>query len=244
MKRPPTSIIRFLYISDISLWCPEFRRNDPERNAKLGVLKCMPDHIAGEIYLADYLLYRLNRRDWWPLVVLLVDGLKVRKFTKVRYWNVDLIFIVFQCSMVRACHKTVAGIGSLTMSLSTLAMSFNFSRRQTVTVHGWGWSCQLLPMTSVTFVLTFLTFCCERIWRRDFDAWYVWYVWYVCIWDWIHWKNLPSPKKVSQSHVGSGAVFFLDLWRKGKLGKAIQFQHIPNAWNPTAVAEAVFVLLW
>ena len=40
---------------------PLFRRNDPERNAKLGVLKCMPDHIAGEIYLADYLLYRLNR---------------------------------------------------------------------------------------------------------------------------------------------------------------------------------------
>ena len=39
------------------------RRNDPERNAKLGVLKCMPDHIAGEIYLADYLLYRLNRPD-------------------------------------------------------------------------------------------------------------------------------------------------------------------------------------
>ena len=132
MKRPPTSIIRFLYISDISLWCPEFRRNDPERNAKLGVLKCMPDHIAGEIYLADYLLYRLNRRDWWPLVVLLVDGLKVRKFTKVHYSNVDFIFMVFQCSMVRACHKTVAGIGSLTMSLSTLAMSFNFSRRQTV----------------------------------------------------------------------------------------------------------------
>ena len=40
---------------------PLFRRNDPERTAKLGVLKCMPDHIAGEIYLADYLLYRLNR---------------------------------------------------------------------------------------------------------------------------------------------------------------------------------------
>ncbi|CAE7948012.1 unnamed protein product [Symbiodinium sp. KB8] len=37
------------------------KRNDPERNAKLGVLKCMPDHIAGEAYLADYLLYRLNR---------------------------------------------------------------------------------------------------------------------------------------------------------------------------------------
>ena len=37
------------------------RQNDPERNAKLGVLNCMPDHIAGETYLADYLLFRLNR---------------------------------------------------------------------------------------------------------------------------------------------------------------------------------------
>ena len=100
MKRPPTSIIRFLYISDISLWCPEFRRNDPERNAKLGVLKCMPDHIAGEIYLADYLLYRLNRRDWWPLVVLLVDGLKVRKFTKyaIEMWTWFLSFSSVQWS--------------------------------------------------------------------------------------------------------------------------------------------------
>eukprot|EP00913_Durusdinium_trenchii_P030880 g28922.t1 len=45
------------------------RRNDPERNAKLGVLKCMPDHIAGEIYLADYLLYRLNRDRIFNYVV-------------------------------------------------------------------------------------------------------------------------------------------------------------------------------
>jgi len=37
------------------------RRNDPERNAKLALLQTMPDHFAGEMYLADYLLYRLNR---------------------------------------------------------------------------------------------------------------------------------------------------------------------------------------
>eukprot|EP00411_Alexandrium_monilatum_P122398 CAMPEP_0175636094 /NCGR_PEP_ID=MMETSP0097-20121207/2026_1 /TAXON_ID=311494 /ORGANISM="Alexandrium monilatum, Strain CCMP3105" /LENGTH=396 /DNA_ID=CAMNT_0016941745 /DNA_START=98 /DNA_END=1285 /DNA_ORIENTATION=- len=37
------------------------KRNDPERNTKLGLLKTMPDHFAGEVYLADYLLYRLNR---------------------------------------------------------------------------------------------------------------------------------------------------------------------------------------
>ncbi len=75
----------WISLSDISLWCPEFRRNDPERNAKLGVLKCMPDHIAGEIYLADYLLYRLNRRDWWPLVVLVtgrwIKSQKIRQST-------------------------------------------------------------------------------------------------------------------------------------------------------------------
>ena len=80
------------------------------------------------------------------------------------------------------------------------------------TVHGWGWSCQLLPMTSVTFVLTFLTFWCERIWRRDF----------VCGIQIFHVQVFQN--EVNQSHVGSGAVFFLDLWRKGKLGKAIQFE--------------------
>jgi len=37
------------------------RRNDPERNAKLAVLHAMPDHLAGQVYLADYLLFRLNR---------------------------------------------------------------------------------------------------------------------------------------------------------------------------------------
>lgn len=37
------------------------KRNDPERNTKLALIKTMPDHYAGEVYLADYLLYRLNR---------------------------------------------------------------------------------------------------------------------------------------------------------------------------------------
>lgn len=37
------------------------KRNDPERIAKLALLGGMPDHHAGEVYLADYLLYRLNR---------------------------------------------------------------------------------------------------------------------------------------------------------------------------------------
>jgi len=36
------------------------KRNDPERNTKLALLGSMPDHFAGELYLADYLLYRLN----------------------------------------------------------------------------------------------------------------------------------------------------------------------------------------
>ncbi|CAE8624755.1 unnamed protein product [Polarella glacialis] len=44
------------------------RRNDPERNTKLAVLGCMPDHIAGEMYLADYLLYRLNREQMFDYV--------------------------------------------------------------------------------------------------------------------------------------------------------------------------------
>mmetsp|Transcript_25468 Transcript_25468/g.73504 ORF Transcript_25468/g.73504 Transcript_25468/m.73504 type:complete len:399 (-) Transcript_25468:44-1240(-) len=37
------------------------KRNDPERNTKLALLKTMPDYFAGEVYLADYLLYRLNK---------------------------------------------------------------------------------------------------------------------------------------------------------------------------------------
>eukprot|EP00930_Biecheleria_cincta_P023430 TRINITY_DN16931_c0_g1_i1.p1 TRINITY_DN16931_c0_g1~~TRINITY_DN16931_c0_g1_i1.p1 ORF type:complete len:408 (+),score=50.08 TRINITY_DN16931_c0_g1_i1:93-1316(+) len=44
------------------------RRNDPERNTKLAVLKCMPDHLAGEMYLADYLLYRFNREGCFDYV--------------------------------------------------------------------------------------------------------------------------------------------------------------------------------
>eukprot|EP00931_Biecheleriopsis_adriatica_P095058 TRINITY_DN68690_c0_g1_i1.p1 TRINITY_DN68690_c0_g1~~TRINITY_DN68690_c0_g1_i1.p1 ORF type:complete len:411 (-),score=71.81 TRINITY_DN68690_c0_g1_i1:23-1222(-) len=47
------------------------RRNDPERNTKLAVLGCMPDHIAGEMYLADYLLYRLNREGIFDYVQVL-----------------------------------------------------------------------------------------------------------------------------------------------------------------------------
>lgn len=37
------------------------KKNDPERAAKLALLGAMPDHFAGELYLLDYLLYRLNR---------------------------------------------------------------------------------------------------------------------------------------------------------------------------------------
>lgn len=37
------------------------KKNDPERNTKLALIKTMPDTIAGQMYLADYLLYRLNR---------------------------------------------------------------------------------------------------------------------------------------------------------------------------------------
>lgn len=44
------------------------KKNDPERNTKLALLKCMPDYIAGEVYLADYLLYRLNRDQMFAYV--------------------------------------------------------------------------------------------------------------------------------------------------------------------------------
>mmetsp|Transcript_22023 Transcript_22023/g.48914 ORF Transcript_22023/g.48914 Transcript_22023/m.48914 type:complete len:407 (+) Transcript_22023:31-1251(+) len=37
------------------------KKNDRERNTKLALLGCMPDHFSGEMYLADYLLYRLNK---------------------------------------------------------------------------------------------------------------------------------------------------------------------------------------
>lgn len=44
------------------------KKNDPERNTKLALLKTMPDHFAGEVYLADYLLYRLNREHMFHYV--------------------------------------------------------------------------------------------------------------------------------------------------------------------------------
>lgn len=44
------------------------RRNDPERNTKLSLLRTMPDHFAGEMYIADYLLYRLNREQLFEYV--------------------------------------------------------------------------------------------------------------------------------------------------------------------------------
>jgi len=44
------------------------KRNDSERNTKLALLKTMPDHMAGEVYLADYLLYRLNKEQCFHYV--------------------------------------------------------------------------------------------------------------------------------------------------------------------------------
>eukprot|EP00397_Hematodinium_sp_SG-2012_P042312 GEMP01046773.1.p1 GENE.GEMP01046773.1~~GEMP01046773.1.p1 ORF type:complete len:314 (+),score=73.64 GEMP01046773.1:141-1082(+) len=37
------------------------KADDPERNVKLACLGLMPDHVAGELYIGDYLLYRLNK---------------------------------------------------------------------------------------------------------------------------------------------------------------------------------------
>merc|ERR1712060_347651 len=44
------------------------KKNDPERNTKLALLKTMPDYFAGELYLADYLLYRLNKAQLFHYV--------------------------------------------------------------------------------------------------------------------------------------------------------------------------------
>jgi len=64
-----TNDVRFFQLSNQPrLYCYDTpgvsllkRRNDPERNTKLALLKTMPDCFAGEMYLADYLLYRLNK---------------------------------------------------------------------------------------------------------------------------------------------------------------------------------------
>lgn len=44
------------------------KKNDPERAVKLALLGAMPDHFAGELYLLDYLLYRLNRAQMFQYV--------------------------------------------------------------------------------------------------------------------------------------------------------------------------------
>jgi len=44
------------------------KKNDPERNTKLALLKTMPDHMAGVVYMADYLLYRLNKEQLFDYV--------------------------------------------------------------------------------------------------------------------------------------------------------------------------------
>lgn len=44
------------------------KKNDPERNTKLALIKTMPDQFAGEVYLADYLLWRLNREQAFAYV--------------------------------------------------------------------------------------------------------------------------------------------------------------------------------
>mmetsp|Transcript_25223 Transcript_25223/g.64098 ORF Transcript_25223/g.64098 Transcript_25223/m.64098 type:complete len:373 (-) Transcript_25223:51-1169(-) len=44
------------------------KKNDPERNTKLALIKTMPDHFSGEVYLADYLLFRLNKEQRFDYV--------------------------------------------------------------------------------------------------------------------------------------------------------------------------------
>lgn len=51
------------------------KADDPERNVKLACLGLMPDHVAGEMYIADYLLYRLNKaRNFEYVKALNLDG--------------------------------------------------------------------------------------------------------------------------------------------------------------------------
>jgi len=51
------------------------KADDPERNVKLAMLGIMPDHVAGEMYIADYCLYRLNKeRNFTYVEELNLDG--------------------------------------------------------------------------------------------------------------------------------------------------------------------------
>eukprot|EP00401_Gymnodinium_catenatum_P041805 CAMPEP_0117518768 /NCGR_PEP_ID=MMETSP0784-20121206/32305_1 /TAXON_ID=39447 /ORGANISM="" /LENGTH=406 /DNA_ID=CAMNT_0005314705 /DNA_START=1 /DNA_END=1221 /DNA_ORIENTATION=+ len=60
-----------LYIYDTPGVSLMKRRDDPERNTKLALLSAMPDNFAGVLYLADYLLFRLNREKLFVYVEVL-----------------------------------------------------------------------------------------------------------------------------------------------------------------------------
>lgn len=67
------------------------KKNDPERNTKLALLKTMPDHFSGEVYLADYLLFRLNKERLFDYV----DELKLPGPTDdVRYLGAHIAAII------------------------------------------------------------------------------------------------------------------------------------------------------
>jgi len=71
------------------------RRNDPERNTKLALLGAMPDNYAGELYLADYLLHRLNKARAFAYV----DELELPGPTD------DIQYLAAHCNAVCAQRK-------------------------------------------------------------------------------------------------------------------------------------------
>lgn len=69
------------------------RKLDLERNVKLAVLNTMPDHLAGEMYIADYLLYRLNKEGLFKYVeVCQLPG----PTNDIRYLAAHLAALLFQ----------------------------------------------------------------------------------------------------------------------------------------------------
>ena len=69
-KKPGTTLAidRFLISAKPKIYCLDspgitFLKDhlDPERNLRLAALGVIPDHVAGEMYIADYILWRLNR---------------------------------------------------------------------------------------------------------------------------------------------------------------------------------------
>lgn len=67
------------------------KRNDPQRNTKLALLGAMPDHFAGEMYLADYLLFLLNRERMFQYV----DELKLPGPTNdIRYLSSHVVSLI------------------------------------------------------------------------------------------------------------------------------------------------------